>query len=308
LPAGTWIITRTPGAVTTTGSGSSKTVSGLPAGVFTFSVTNSFTCTSSESGEVIISTPGPPSVIITDPEPVCAETVDLTAAEITAGSTPGLTYTYWTDAGATVEYTTPAAATNGTYYIKGTTVSGYYDIEPVVVTVDEIPVPDAGPNQDLQYQFATLLDGDLTGNEAGVWSLISGSATFADDTDAKTEVTKLGLGDNILRWSVTNGACTDPVSDQVIITVRDLVIPTLITPNGDPYNEYFKLGGLEETLGKTELRVFDRRGAEVYKNMNYDNSWNGLDYNGNDLPEDTYFWVLKSANGKSLSGYIVIRR
>jgi gliding motility-associated-like protein len=92
-----------------------------------------------------------------------------------------------------------------------------------------------------------------------------------------------------------------------MITVNDFVIPTLITPNMDGKNDYFVIRGLA-TLGKTELMIFDRRGAEVYKNMNYDNSWNGVDYNKHPLPDDTYFFVLKSANGKSISGYIVIRR
>jgi gliding motility-associated-like protein len=114
------------------------------------------------------------------------------------------------------------------------------------------------------------------------------------------------VGDNILSWTVSAGVCP-AASDEVTITVHDLIIPTLITPNGDPFNEYFVLRGLE-TLGKTEVTIFDRRGAQVYKNTNYDNSWNGLDYNGNELPDDTYFYVVKSQNGKSLSGYIVIRR
>jgi gliding motility-associated-like protein len=89
--------------------------------------------------------------------------------------------------------------------------------------------------------------------------------------------------------------------------VNDFVIPTLITPNMDGRNDYFVLGGLS-TLGRSELVIFDRRGAQVYKNSDYDNSWNGVDYNKNPLPDDTYFYVLKTANGKSISGYIVIRR
>jgi gliding motility-associated-like protein len=306
LPSGTWIITRNPGGVTTSGTGTSRTVTGLPAGVFTFTVTNTTGCISPASAEVIISTPGPPDLIITDPDAVCATTVDLTAAAITAGSTPGLTYTYWTDAGATIAYNTPTAATDGTYYIKGTTVSGYFNIKAVVVIVDEMPIPNAGEDQVLEYQFSTLLDADITSDGTGLWSFVSGSADFNDDTDAKTTVSDLSIGKNILLWTVTNGVCPSAI-DSVTITINDLMIPTLITPNGDPYNEYFVLRGLE-TLGKTELIIFNRNGAQVYKNMNYDNSWNGLDYNGNVLPEDTYFYVMKAQNGKSLSGYIVIRR
>jgi gliding motility-associated-like protein len=306
-PSGTWIITRSPGEVTTTGIGASKTITGLPAGVFTFTVTNSAGCTSTASIEVIISTPGIPVLIITNPAAVCSPaTVDLTASEIIAGSTPGLTYTYWTDAGGTIAFTTPSEATAGTYYIKGTTVSGYFDIKPVIVTIDLLPVADAGPDQILEYVFGTTLDAEPLTEGTGIWSLVSGSADFNDDTDAKTTVSDLSIGKNILLWTVTNGVCPS-VSDQVVIIINDLLIPTLITPNADPYNEYFVLRGIE-TLGKTELTIFNRNGAQVFKKMNYDNSWNGLDYNGNELPDDTYFYVIKAQNGKSLSGYIVIRR
>jgi gliding motility-associated-like protein len=72
-------------------------------------------------------------------------------------------------------------------------------------------------------------------------------------------------------------------------------------------NDYFILRGLE-TLGKTELTIFDRRGAKVYTNKNYKNEWNGVDNKGNLLPGDTYFFVLKTESGKSISGYVVVRR
>ena len=74
---------------------------------------------------------------ITNPAPTCAPgTVDITAAAVTAGSTTGLTYTYFTDAAGTQTYATPTAATNGTYYIVGTTAAGCASAPmPVVVTV-----------------------------------------------------------------------------------------------------------------------------------------------------------------------------
>jgi len=307
LPSGAWTITRSPGDVTTTGSGINRIITGLPAGVFTFTVTNSYECTSESSAEVIISTPGPPTLVINDPAPVCSpSTVDLTAAEITEGSTPGLTYTYWTDADATIPYENPESATTGTYYIKATTVSGFFDIKPVIVRIDQMPFANAGDDQVLDYLFETSLDAELGENETGIWSLVSGSGDFYDETDPKTTINDLSLGENIILWTVSNGVC--PASlDYITITVRNLVIPTLITPNMDGKNDYFILRGIE-SLGKTEIVIFDRRGAQVYKNENYNNDWDGIDYNGNPLPEDTYFYVLKSQNGKSLSGYIVIRR
>jgi len=185
-------------------------------------------------------------------------------------------------------------------------VSGYFDIKPVIVTVDLMPVAYAGPDQILEYQFETTLDAEPGEYKTEVWSLVSGSAKFFDDKDPKTIVSDLSLGDNFLLWTVTNGVCP-PSMDSVIITIHDLVIPTLITPNMDGRNDYFVLRGLS-TLGKTELVIFDRRGVQVYKNGNYDNLWNGVDYNGNLLSDDTYFYVLRTENGKSISGYILIRR
>jgi gliding motility-associated-like protein len=142
--------------------------------------------------------------------------------------------------------------------------------------------------------------------ESGYWSIITGTSILSDSTDAKSSVDELSIGLNEFLWTVTNGYC--PISaDTANIVVNDFVIPSMITPNMDGRNDYFVLSGLS-TLGKSDLVIFDRRGAQVYKNADYDNLWNGVDYNNNPLPEDTYFYVLKTANGKSLSGYIVIRR
>jgi hypothetical protein len=81
-----------------------------------------------------------PVLVIVPPTAVCSPaTVDLTLAAVTTGSTAGLTLAYYTDAGATAAYATPSAATAGTYYIKGTTAAGCYDIKPVTVTVNPIP-------------------------------------------------------------------------------------------------------------------------------------------------------------------------
>jgi hypothetical protein len=79
-----------------------------------------------------------PVIAINNPPAVQAPaTVDLTAAEITTGSTEGLVYSYWSDAQATIPYPTPKFATEGQFYIKGTVeATGCYSIsKPVHVSI-----------------------------------------------------------------------------------------------------------------------------------------------------------------------------
>ncbi len=305
--AGTWTITCLPDGTKATGTGTSYTITGLKDGKYQFTVTNSSGCTSPATAEVIIATPVSPVLDITNPEPVCSPaTVDITSPQITAGSPAGLIYTYWKDSEAAIPFTTPDMAENGTYYIKGTASSGFYDIEPVTVTVEQIPVSNPGPDQLLQYEFTTTLNAVLDANETGLWRADSGNAVFTSVNDPYATVSDLAEGKNVLVWIVSNGICPSDTG-KLRITVKGVTVPTLITPNGDSKNEYLIINGLEN-LGKTDLIIFDRRGKELFRNTDYDNKWNGVDYDGNPLSDDTYFYVLKAANGNSLSGFIMIRR
>lgn len=251
---------------------------------------------------------GNPVVIITNPSPVCfPSTVDLTELKITAGSTPGLTFTYWTDPAARIPFNTPTVSTADTWYIKGTATDSIFAVQPVTVRVYQTPLANAGPDQVLANLFVTKMDAELIKNyETGAWSIISGSGEFFDLTYPKTDISGLSADKNIFLWTVTNGVC--PASrDTVIVIVHDHIISTLITPDMDGKNDYFIIKRSDDQ-SKMRLVIFDRRGVQVYKNENYDNMWNGIDSNGNPLSGDTYFYVLNTDNSKSLSGYVVIRR
>jgi gliding motility-associated-like protein len=79
-------------------------------------------------------------------------------------------------------------------------------------------------------------------------------------------------------------------------------IPNIFTPNGDDNNQYFEIVGVERFPGSS-LTVWNRWGTIVYESENYKNRWNG-----DDLPEGTYFFVFERSDGESSSGSVMILR
>jgi hypothetical protein len=82
-----------------------------------------------------------PTLVTTNPAAVCSPAVvNLTGGAITAGSTVGLAYTYFTDAAATTPLTSPnSVALSGSYYIVGRTGFSCTDTSGVNVTVNPKP-------------------------------------------------------------------------------------------------------------------------------------------------------------------------
>ncbi|HEX2974699.1 MAG TPA: hypothetical protein VHO68_02085, partial [Bacteroidales bacterium] len=160
LPSsGQWTLVSAPAGTRLTGTGSTVQVRGLIPGSYTFTVTNSSGCVSESSASVVIpAVPDAPVLIVNNPKPVCAPaTINISAPEITAGSSQGLTYSYWIDQNATISYKTPENADNGTYYIKAENAGQCATVKAITVSVFEEPVASAGRDQTLEYDFTTNL-------------------------------------------------------------------------------------------------------------------------------------------------------
>ncbi len=172
-----------------------------------------------------------------------------------------------------------------------------------IISVDDFPVADAGLDQELTFIFNVRMQATLLPFETGKWTLVSGSGRIQDSHSPTTLVYGLSLGDNIFLWTVQNESCK--AEKEVNITVNDLFIPSVITPNNDGKNDYFSISPVD---GPVELIIFNRWGLIEYENKNYNNNWDGRNRSGMILPNDTYFYILKFENGITRTGTVLIKR
>ncbi len=178
LPAtGTWTLTRTPGGTTTTGTGTSTTISGLAAGIYTYTVTNAAGCTSVASNHVVINaypaTPTTPTVG-TITQPTCA--VATGSVELNGLPATG-TWTINPDSITGIGIiTTITGLAAGTYTYTVTNASGCISVASANVVINSQPQP-ATPIITLN---GNILHSDASnGNQ---WYNTSGLITGATDS------------------------------------------------------------------------------------------------------------------------------
>jgi gliding motility-associated-like protein len=191
----------------------------------------------------------------------------------------------------------------GTYTLIVANNNGCINSAKQDIVINSWPVAFAGPDQELKFTFETQMNAALSSSETGEWSLISGSGKIDDIHSTTAWITELSVGENKFLWRVQNGNCED--SADIKITVFDLFVPSVITPDGDGKNDNFKISDFS---GRTDLIIFNRWGNEEYRSGDYLNDWNGRSNNGTELPEDTYFYILKFENGKIIKGSVLIKR
>ena len=89
-----------------------------------------------------------------------------------------------------------------------------------------------------------------------------------------------------------------------------LVFPNIITPNGDSNNDSWVIQNLD-LFQQNEMVIYDRWGAEVFRESGFQSGWTGRDNSGKDLPSGTYFFMLELITSKgaiSCPGEITILR
>lgn len=271
-------------------------VSDLTPGTYTLVVEDANGCTDTSS-QYTINAPDLPVIngSATVLNANCLNGGSITGETVSGGTTP---YSYDWNSGM---YTTLDISnlTTGNYVLtvsdaNGCTATGnqYIVGEDVFVDAQFVYTPvSVVINEPVQF------DDQSAGNIVS-WTWLIESDTI-NTQNASYTYTQDGLY-NVTLIVVDANGCIDTATTTIEV-LSDLVVPNVITINGDGVNDFFVLKGL---IPNTKIIILNRWGELVYTSDNYDNTWGGRDLSGRILSEGVYTYVVTQPDGNRKHGFI----
>ena len=108
-------------------------------------------------------------------------------------------------------------------------------------------------------------------------------------------------------YEICNQTGCDTATVFVLVECSSLEIFNAFSPNNDGINDFFKIRGLQN-FPNHKLYVYNRWGNLVLEATDYQSDWFGT-WDGNDLPDGTYFYYLDlGEGGQERSGYVQLIR
>lgn len=145
-----------------------------------------------------------------------------------------------------------------------------------------------------------------------------------DWTNEENSITVLASDPTWYEYSILPGEFQDSnvfdhlPADVYTVTIQDklgcgsikqevwiLNYPKFFTPNGDGFNDFWKIKN-SELEPNLKVYIYDRFG-KLLKYLDAEGSWNG-DFIGNQLPADDYWFVVIREDGRELKGHFSIKR
>ena len=242
-------------------------------------------CASSSSiVSVNIDIPVNAQISVSDASPCAGETVTLSVSGTNFNSV------LWSN---TSQNLSISITLSGTYSVTVTSPNDCSASDSETIVFTATPIANAGPDLYNNCLAGVQIQATASGG------IISWSPSDELDNPAAAQPFANPAETTSYQITVTNGECVASDEVTVVSNCNFIFVPNVFTPNGDGKNDFFdlKITGAEEF----EFTIYDRRGMSVFESTNPENRWTGRT-NGQDLPEGTYFYVLKATDfaGKAI--------
>lgn len=133
------------------------------------------------------------------------------------------------------------------------------------------------------------------------WTTVSGNDSVLNPNSSVTTVVPTGPGTFL---AVVYDFCGNVDSAIANVQTEDcvIVIPNVISADGDGQNDHFVIKNLDKFPG-SRLVIFDRWGIKLYDNPDYQNNWDAHGYS-----DGTYYYVLYRSDNQTFPGFITVVR
>lgn len=252
--------------------------------------------------KLYIKDPTPFSVNLTNDTSVCkGRSLQLKALTTGGGGTISYSWQHTTNTNSNVVV---FPTVNTTYYVTATEscnnntatdsvrVTVLFDPPRVsVVELDSICIRES-------YAFTTTQTNGV-GTVTGTWLLdnninpvVSNGASnsWIINNVATTETYVYSVKDKC------NFVDTDTIT--VLAIDCDLVVPNIVTSNGDNINDVFFIKNLHKNPG-TSVKIYDRWGVKMYEAADYQNNWKP-----NELSDGVYYYIVESVKRGKFNGFL----
>jgi len=157
----------------------------------------------------------------------------------------------------------------------------------------------------VSFQWQRSLDGGL------FYGDLYDSSKFSGVNTSELTLNNADYPDNgslfrVILSPLAYACAQERISNATLLFYNELFIPNAFSPNGDGVNDFWEILGLQNYPGH-KLEVYNRLGIRLYETTNYQNDWGGT-YNGEKLPDGTYFYQLYLSEARIEKGFIFIKR
>lgn len=271
-------------------------VSGLSAGTYSITVTDSNSCV--VTGLIQVAGSSAPNVSFIQSDSSGCPELCIT---FTAIASPGVTYLWnFGDGSPSTNSTEQHCYTISGIYSVSLTVTDLYGCSATKVKnnlISVFPKPTAAftsnPGSPV-FQNTTVYFDDLSsGATSWLWSF--GDTDSSASAQQNPEFTYSVTGSHTVKLVVYNDyGCFDTASKIIeVFPDYSIYIPNTFTPNGDGVNDLFFPKGTGINTSQFEMYIFDRWGNLIYKTTDINKGWDGRANGGMNIAQiDTYVWKI----------------
>ena len=166
-----------------------------------------------------------------------------------------------------------------------------------VVTIRDAKNEAEHPSQATQLTGSAPLDIQFLSNanepvaQFYNWTIYKGTDLIINRKDKDHRYSFTDAGTFKVKVTASNGTCSYSDSLTVTVSISQIQVPNVFTPNGDGFNDEFRVA--YKSIVKFQCWVYNRWGRQVYYWTDPTKGWDGK-INGVDAKPGAYFYVIKA--------------